>query len=226
VIEKPFQKSYSAAMQTNYEVLELFPTPVFTATLPVELSNVIPWFYKQEILTQEIDAANYGERSKNSYILDEPESTKLRTYILALTKYYGSILGYDYEEYKFGQSWLSFKQPGQHHTLHSHANSLISGVFYFGEFTEKTPAIQFHKLTGGINLSVLMPKLEKNLKDKFYAQDLFSINFEPGLLVLFPSYLHHSVPVNKTDTVRCSLAFNVVPTIGFGQEGTLTEMKF
>ena len=48
----------------------------------------------------------------------------------------------------------------------------------------------------------------------------------PGLLVLFPSYLHHSVPLNKTEHPRHSLAFNVVPTIGFGEEMNLTELKF
>jgi uncharacterized protein (TIGR02466 family) len=213
-------------MQTNYEVLELFPTPLFTVTLPTELASIVPWFYKQELLSGEIDANNYGERSKNSYILDEPEAAKLKTYILALSKYYGDMLGYNYEEYRFGQSWLSFKQPGQHHTIHSHANSLISGVFYFGEAVEETPAIKFHKMTGGVNSPVLLPKAKKGSKDSKYGGETFYINFTPGLLILFPSYLHHSVPVNKTEKVRCSLAFNVVPTIGFGEEGNLTEMKF
>ncbi len=59
-----------------------------------------------------------------------------------------------------------------------------------------------------------------------YAQKEFSIEFTPGLLLLFPSYLHHSVPLNKTEKTRCSLAFNVVPTVGFGEETSLTELKF
>jgi hypothetical protein len=58
-------------MQTNYEILELFPTPVFTTVLPLEFSKITPWLFKQEMLSEEIDSPNYGERSKNSYILEE-----------------------------------------------------------------------------------------------------------------------------------------------------------
>ena len=213
-------------MQTNYEILDLFPTPVFTTILPVELSNVVPWFYKQEMLSEEIDSPNYGERSKNSYILEEPECSKLRTHILSIANQFGSMLGYDYDSYRFGQSWLSYKHPGQHHSMHTHPNSLISGVFYFGEPTEKIPAIKLHKMVGGINMSYISPKEVKDKINLKYAQNEFSIEFTPGLLLLFPSHLFHSVPLNKTDTTRCSLAFNVVPSVGFGDEKQLTELKF
>ena len=213
-------------MQTNYEVLELFPTPVFTTTIPLEYSKVVPWFYTQEMLSEEVDSPNYGERSKDAYILDKPECLDLKAYLLTLTKTYGDMLGYDYESYRFGQSWLSYKHPGQHHTMHSHPNSLISGVFYFGEPAEKVPAIKFHKLMGAFNTSSLSPKKVNDKREKKYSWEEFSITFTPGLLLLFPSFLHHSVPLNKSEKTRCSLAFNVVPTIGFGDEKSLTELIF
>ena len=213
-------------MQINYEILDLFPTPVFASQIPLEFSKVVPWLFKQEMLSEEVDSPNYGERSKNSYILDEPESKDLKNYILGLVNQYGKMLGYEYDSYRFGQSWVSYKHHGQHHTMHSHPNSLISGVFYFGEPTDKTPAIKFHKLEGGFNVSYLSPKFVKDKRELKYAQKEFSIEFTPGLLLLFPSYLHHSVPLNKTDKTRCSLAFNIVPTIGLGEETSLTELKF
>lgn len=213
-------------MQTNFEILELFPTPVFTTILPSEFSKITPWLFEQEMLSEEVDSSNYGERSKNSYILDEPESQDLKIYILDLICQYGKMLGYDYSSYKFGQSWLSYKHPGQHHTMHSHPNSLISGVFYFGESVDKTPAIKFHKVEGGFNTACISPRLIDDKRKFKYAHKEFSVEFAPGLLLLFPSYLHHSVPLNKSEAVRCSLAFNVVPTIGFGDERILTELKF
>ena len=213
-------------MQTNYEILELFPTPVFTTVLPNTLSSVIPWFYKQEMLSEEVDSPNYGERSKNSYILNEPECSDLSKHVLSLIPSFGKMLGLDYDSYKFSQSWLSYKHPGQHHTMHSHPNSLISGVFYFGEPVEKTPAIKFHKPIMGTNVSYIAPKELSDKRESKYGWKEFSIEFTPGLLLLFPSHLNHSVPLNKTDTTRCSLAFNIVPTIGFGQEESLTELKF
>lgn len=212
-------------MSKNYNIVDLFPIPLFGADIPEKFSSITPWFYEQE-LANGIDSLNYGERSKNSYILDTPECTDLRSYILSLVKEYGDILGYDYTSYKTTQSWLSFKHPGQHHSHHTHPNSLISGVFYFGNISSSTPSIKFSKTTGGILQSFIAPKMVDTPKYPQYCSSEFYVEAFPGRLLLFPSYLTHSVPVNKSNEVRCSLAFNVVPTDGFGDEILLTELKF
>jgi uncharacterized protein (TIGR02466 family) len=208
------------------EVLELFPTPVYTTMLPVELSSVIPFLDQQNMDTAS-DEANYGRRSKNSYILHEPECKGIKDFILKCVQDFGdNTLFYNYKDYKLSQSWISHKEPGQHHTMHTHPNSLISGVFYYGQIEENTPAIKFHKMVGGFNQSVIMPKTKTDKRSSKFAWTEFSLNFQPGLLALFPSYLHHSVPVNTSNSVRCSLAFNVVPVVGFGEEENLTELLF
>lgn len=213
-------------MQTNHEILELFPIPISSTILPLHFSKILPFFYQQEMLTDgEVDSINYGERSKNSYILDEPECIELKKHILGSIKEYSyEILGYNYTEYKFSQSWVSFKHPGQQHTMHAHPNSLISGVFYFGEITDETSSIRFHNNTIGVNTSTIRPSMKKGARK--YTHEYFSVNATPGLLLLFPSYLQHSVPLNKSQLTRCSLAFNSVPVEGFGHETELTELKF
>jgi uncharacterized protein (TIGR02466 family) len=184
-------------------------------------------FLDKQNMDSDSDEANYGCRSKNSYILDSLECTDLKKFILGCVYDFASTsLLYEYKEYKFSQSWISHKHPGQHHTTHSHPNSLISGVFYYGEPDKNIPAIKFHKPSGGINASYISPKIKNDKRESKFAWETFSVEFEPGLLVLFPSYLLHSVPLNTSDKVRCSLAFNVVPTIGLGREETLTELLF
>lgn len=212
-------------MQVNYEILELFPTPVYTTMIPVEFSKVIEVFNKEDMNTDS-DHNNYGYRSKNSYILDKLECKELAKFILGNVQIFATQLGYDYEEFRFGQSWISIKSPGQHHTAHVHPNSLLSGVLYYGPAMDKTPAIKFHKSQGGTNVSHIVPRTVGNKRDLKYAQDWFSIEFTPGLLVLFPSYLMHSVPLNESTHPRCSLAFNIVPREGFGDERNLTELLF
>jgi len=208
------------------EVLDLFPTPVYMTMLPVKLSSVIPFLDSQDMNT-ESDEDNYGRRSKDSYILHKPECDGLRKFVLdSVQDFADNTLLYNYSSYKLSQSWVSHKQPGQHHTMHTHPNSLISGVFYYGPVEEFTPAIKFHKMTVSVNQSSIMPKVKADKRSSKFAWSEFSVNFEPGLLVLFPSYLHHSVPVNKSNSVRCSLAFNIVPTTGFGEEESLTELLF
>jgi uncharacterized protein (TIGR02466 family) len=214
-------------MNNDYQILELFPTPLLVNKIPENLSNVLSWFYEQPLLEKDIDTNNFGERSKNSYILNEPECIELSNYILNLTKKLGNVLGYDYETYKFSQSWISVKLPGQQHHYHTHPNSIISGVFYFGKSTQETPAIKFHKnLSVGSHTNSIHAKKINNLDDPNYVKDEFDVNFEPGLLILFPSYLHHSVPINKSNEPRYSMAFNIIPQEGFGNETELTELKF
>lgn len=212
-------------MQVKYELLELFPIPVYTTIIPVQFAKVIEVFDKENMETDS-DHDNYGFRSRNSYILNKPECSGLAEFILSNVEIYAAQLGFAYNKYRFSQSWISVKNPGQHHTVHTHPNSLLSGVLYYGPVGEKTPAIKFHKNSGGVNCSYIVPKLIKDKRDLKYAQQEFSIVFEPGLLLLFPSYLMHSVPLNKTDKPRHSLAFNIVPTVGFGEEENLTELLF
>ena len=40
------------------------------------------------------------------------------------------------------------------------------------------------------------------------------------------SVVGHHRGLNKSEKTRCSLAFNVIPTVGFGEETSLTELKF
>jgi uncharacterized protein (TIGR02466 family) len=208
------------------EVLELFPTPVYATMIPVELSSVIPFLDQQDMNTKS-DELNFGRRSKDSYVLNKSECVGLHNFILECVQDYAdNNLLYTYKSYKFSQSWISHKEPGQHHAMHSHPNSLISGVFYYGPVEEFTPAIKFHKVPVAAGQSTIMASTKADKRSSKFAWTEFTVDFEPGLLVLFPSWLHHSVPQNITDSVRCSLAFNVVPTVGLGEEEYLTELLF
>jgi uncharacterized protein (TIGR02466 family) len=213
-------------MQVNSKIIDIFPIPVYTVEIPDELSPVIAFFDKQEVVTDDADQANYGFRSKDSYILDKSECYDIRNFILENVKAYADVIGFDYDKYKFSQSWISIKMPGQQHVMHTHPNSLISGVFYYGSVIENTPGIEFHKSIMGVNASYIQPKIKEKIEYSRYSSPKFTMNITPGLLVLFPSYLVHNVPVNKAELPRHSLAFNVVPIIGFGDERSLTELLF
>lgn len=211
----------------NREYHDVFPTPILSTMIPVELSNVIPDLFDLELLGKEegVSEKEYGLRTKNSYILTT--NTKFRglhDHILKYAVDFAYNYGLPYNEFKFSQSWLSVKQPGQFHTVHTHPNSVISGVFYFGPSDEKTPAIRFHPyITPGTGPTINMNQQHNTSK---YTMTSIDFNFVAGQLLLFPSSLQHSVPTNETELPRYSLAFNIVPTHGFGEESSLTELKF
>ncbi len=98
----------------NTTVLGLFPTPLYTTVIPNELSVAANFFDKLEHETnkggKEID---YGTHSKNTYVMNEPECKDLADWILVRVKdFASSILLYDYEDYPFSQTWVTYKEPG------------------------------------------------------------------------------------------------------------------
>jgi uncharacterized protein (TIGR02466 family) len=209
------------------EVLPLFPSPLFTAVYTDgNLDKTIKHLDSCELIDGG-KASEYGFHSKDTYILEHKECKPLADFIMqSLLHFAKEILMYAYDEYAFSQSWISHKSPGQHHTMHTHPNSLISGVFYYGEEDKDIPAISFHKPVVGTNVSYLSPKYVADRRKSQYAWDSFSVNYTPGLLLLFPSYVFHSVPVNKSKLTRKSLAFNVLPKGKIGDEHSLTELLF
>ena len=208
--------------------MDLFPIPLFITSIPPNLSSIVPFFNQQKMGGNEGANNIYGIKSLNSYILNEPECLELSQFIISQTKIYSNqILNYNYPSYKFTQSWLSYKRPKESHIQHSHPNSIISGVLYYGEYSKLSPSIVFHKNTSfPSNTNSIQIKYKSTDSPSPYSSENIFYNPNPGDLILFPSYLQHSVPTNTSDKIRKSLAFNIVPTEGLGDEESLTELKF
>jgi len=208
-------------MENNYEIIPLFPTLIYNTTIPQNLSSIITWFDQQPLAEPEPNNSLFGAISKDTYILDNNECTPLKNFIIGQAKNYATnYLFYNKPEYKITQSWISHKNPGEEHVKHNHTNSLISGVLYYGNSSNETPSIIFSNplQNTGSTPSILV----------FPTQNNTDIPFKPtpGTLLLFPSYLYHSVPKNTTNEIRKSLAFNIVPKDGFGDAQFLNELKF
>lgn len=212
-------------MKNNYKIIPIFPIPIFTIQVPSSFSNIIPLFNQQKIKNNPLGLnSNFGQRSDNSYILNESSFLALSTYILdKATIYCKEVLNYNYKEYILSQSWISYKHPGDQHHPHTHSNSLISGVFYYeGNFKDQSSSINFSN-----TFLIESPTKPKYLSTRNqFSIPYFSLTPNPGMLILFPSSLPHSVPLNTTDKIRKSLAFNIVPKEGLGDEESLTELKF
>tara|TARA_B110000503_G_scaffold21646_1_gene32951 strand:- start:7137 stop:7781 length:645 start_codon:yes stop_codon:yes gene_type:complete len=212
-------------MENKYEIRSIFPTPLYITLIPQSLSSILSYFDSQKPAFQHDQVKlNYGTRSANSYILNDPPCLELSNYILSNVLNYGSkYLSYAYTQYKLTQSWVSQKHPGESHIVHTHANSLISGVLYYGDMDSNTPHINFHNPNTKKFLK-MRPKINHEGYN-LYTTPQMPLIPTPGMLILFPSTLPHSVPENITNKVRKSLAFNVVPLEGFGAEEELTELK-
>ena len=211
----------------NREILSLFPSPLYANSIPPELSTACNLFDNTEMLTEKPSRGEYGLHSKNTYIMDEPECAELKKYILGeVLDFAQNTLCYDYPEYVFSQTWVTWKEPGQFHTAHTHPNSVISAVFFYGYAEEKTPAITFHKPSGNMNSPYVQIKKKSDMREHPFAWEPFNKTFKPGLLLIFPSHFTHSVPVNKTQYVRKSVSMNIVPKDAMGDPDSLTELRY
>tara|TARA_B100000131_G_scaffold42247_2_gene37991 strand:+ start:13558 stop:14232 length:675 start_codon:yes stop_codon:yes gene_type:complete len=207
--------------------MNIYPTPIRLINLPNEYAQICNFFDEQEHNPDSNgNTKQYGSHSKNTYILDEPECKEFKKYILKKVKEYNDkVLGYDVDEWIFSQTWVSHKEPGQSHIAHTHPNSIISGVFFYGGVADDTSAIEFHKPQAFSSFNTF--SIEKKFNEKNpNTWNSFAISFDVGKFILFPSYLQHSVPMNTTNIVRKSISMNIVPKGGVGDKGSLTELLF
>ena len=214
-------------MERKREILSLFPTPLYANSIPPELSTACNVFDNTEMGHDKDSRMEYGIHSKNTYIMDEPECAELKKYVLGeVLGFASNTLCYDYPEYVFSQTWVSWKEPGQFHTAHTHPNSMISAVFFYGHVEENTPAIEFHRPAGAPHQPYVQAKKKPDLRGSEYAWERFSINFQPGLLLIFPSHFQHAVPLNKTQYTRKAVSMNIVPKDYMGDPDSLTQLRY
>lgn len=215
------------------EIINLFPTPVAHLQLPDKYAELIPVLNSQPIYPEETTGKNaeemkiYGTRSINSYILDLPELSSLKQYLIQKIEIFSKdILKFDPKfKYRITQSWITVKYPHQSHREHNHPNSFISGVFYYGDYDPTyTPGITFHRLSSPA-MNTPSYSLPYSTQEQVNEVSQVPLPTPPGTLYLFPSWLGHSVPTNTTKYPRTSVAFNSIPKGTLGDEMALTELK-
>lgn len=103
-------------------------------------------------------------------------------------------------------SWANINRKGSHNSVHNHCNSHWSGVYYVKvpRFDDndlpRAGDIMFYDPRGAVNMMLHPGK----------CSDGESIRITPveGQLLIFPSWLYHSVNPFMSDIVRVSIAFN------------------
>lgn len=99
--------------------------------------------------------------------------------------------------------WLNVYGRAHSQEVHNHSNSILSGVYYV-QVPAGSPGIIFHSPMADLMLQP--PKREANDLNILTMTQ----NVAAGQMIIFPSYLRHSVPSNHVDGQRISIAFNLV----------------
>ena len=195
------------------ELLQIFPRPVLILPYEKPISKELEFIRTLEWLAQK---ANGNFKSKDSYVLKHEKLKDVKNFLMeSINKYCEKILNTK-QRLVITQSWFNKNPTGSKHHEHVHPNSIVSGVMYF-QIDQTLPPIQFSKSNqDGVKLDPI--------KYNVLNSDTFLLPCKPGELILFPSNLRHSVPINTGMPDRISLSFNTFCIDALGSEDSLTHL--
>jgi uncharacterized protein (TIGR02466 family) len=100
--------------------------------------------------------------------------------------------------------WANYNPPGAHNPSHSHPNNYLSGVYYVA-VAEGAARIAFEDPRP--QAQVMLPPVVEHTA---YNGNIVLLEARPGRLLLFPAWLGHSVPVNRSSEDRISISYNLM----------------
>jgi uncharacterized protein (TIGR02466 family) len=126
---------------------------------------------------------------------------KIQPYIADVFKSYGWV--FNPQKVKCSGMWAIINKKGNFNTEHIHPNSNLSGAYYVkapkncGKFKVVNPH--------SISRDKFPPRENPNELNRLVAEH----EIEEGDLLIFPSYLPHSVLPNQSDDDRIVISFNI-----------------
>jgi len=196
-------------MFAKLEVKDLFPTPIWVADMDPAKSAKLNEKLSAEIyrLTEPRKPVQAGGTWQTDPNMQElPEFAELTELLRKAVKASLDFMQVDYKDFAITGCWANFNPTGGQNSAHTHPNNYVSGVYYV-----KTPsgadAIEFTDPRPGA--VAFMPRAKQ--LNRFNGNRM-TVQTKPGRIVMFPAYLSHSVPPNRTSEERISIAFNAMFT--------------
>ncbi len=109
------------------------------------------------------------------------------------------------------QGWANINRFGDYHNLHNHPHSYLSGTYYV-QVPQQPETGSRSDLNHGA-ISFFDPRPQANMisvSGDGQIDPELRIQPQAGLLLLWPSFLHHLVHPNLSDENRVSVSFNVL----------------
>ena len=131
------------------------------------------------------------------------------------------------EDYKYENdfiittSWFTKTLKDQSSLMHIHKNSFYSGVYYFDDYTDKSAPIIFHSPLHQFYDFDIVPS-NWNVQNS----TIWKIKPQKNFLLIFPSYLQHSIEKSIENTTRYSLAFNIIPVGEYGSQDSTVNTEW
>lgn len=160
--------------------------------------------------------SNVGGWQSSNIIPDQekeqhPEFQKLLVEIYKCLFTYQSRIGFK-KEYDpvIIDGWINFNEKNDYNIWHIHSGNgvVFSGVYYIKvDDPQCGPIIFRHPIAPYLSTVWEPHKMEEKNMSNFDVIEIFP---KSNLLLLFPSWLQHSVFPNNTNNTRISMSFNTI----------------
>ena len=200
----------------NVSFLPLFATPVMQVQLDLDLEKLTEFAF--EMKNKDKNGVNHSNKGgwQSNNIVEEPheEFKKLKKEITQYLQLYHSEV---FRGMKFkgnvtqsiDNMWLMINEKHHYVDWHIHHKATLSGVYYIKHDGVENGNILF-KHPEHPQMSALHWKKELVEVWDMTSGELFIIPPKSNMLLIFPSWLEHSVEANLKNDPRISLSFNSV----------------
>ena len=205
--------------ETNTLLDPMFSKPLYSKILNIDTKKIISMYDSSKHATKfhDDDESSTAQSPECLYVLEEKRFKSLKDELMKEFYLFASDVMRYSNKFEITTSWFAKSITGQSSSSHNHNNCMYSAVLYL-QTSENCGNIIF---TSSDDKRYNLVRNDYNL----YNSTEWGVKPFDGLLVIFPSEVHHRITENKSDTTRYSLAFNLVPTGVIGNSYTDSHMK-
>lgn len=189
----------------NTQLLQLFPTCVWLHDLKPEdyepLNRRIAPVIRDLVSDKKPSLAGLTWQTHHD-LHHEEAFAELTTYARTAARGVLEHLQVDYSDFQITGCWANVNPQQTQHRAHTHPNNFLSGVYYV-EVPDGRDGLVFHEPRA--QALVISPKVKKL---SALTGSEANIEARAGRLVLFPSWLQHSVATTRAEGERISVSFN------------------
>jgi len=191
------------------QIHNLFPTPVWVIDFEPNVHEPLNAHIVRQLDTMlherpEVGVGGTLQTDNNLHEFDEFADmvVQIQRGVVAVLEF----LDVKYDAFEITGCWANINPPGGINTPHTHPNNYLSGVYYV---QTQTGADSIFFSDPRPQASVMMtPTNSRNV----YSGNEVSFDARPGRMIMFPSWLTHGVPVNRSNRDRISVSFNIMFT--------------
>lgn len=181
----------------------VFPTPVWIKELNHDNKDIMALVEDLTDNAESVVHSNYGGFQSSAFSKDNLPKVfdKFKVEVDNLIKTIS--IGNGLPKLDLNNLWINVNPPGTYNIIHNHPGSVISGVYYIDVPEENMGNIRFYR---DDDASYYIPP--QSVGSNPFTGLSVEYKAQTGILLLFPSWLKHSVQGNMGNKNRISMSFN------------------